>query len=76
MQPPPTPSGAPDSLDHVEFTADCKERERFAHVVLDWHLRRGLKTSVLDLGEVVPSILAEFLADWKEAELLWMSEVL
>lgn len=65
----------PNSFGDHESLADRKKRERFAHVVLDWHLRRGLKTALLDVGEVVPSILREFLADWKEAELLWMFEV-
>lgn len=65
----------PSSLEDGESLADRRKRERFAHVVLDWHLRRGLKTALLDVGEVVPSLLHEFLADWKEAELLWMFEV-
>lgn len=50
-------------------------RESFARFVLDWHLRRGLKTALLDVGAAVPDILREFLADWREAELLWMFQV-
>ncbi|CAM9379052.1 unnamed protein product [Scytosiphon promiscuus] len=51
------------------------ERENFARFVLDWHLRRGLKTALLDVGAAVPNILCEFLADWREAELLWMFQI-
>lgn len=43
--------------------------------MLDWHLRRELKTALLDVGKVVPNILMQFLADWREAELLWIFQV-
>ena len=68
-KPPPSPEGQ-------EETQDAKvERESFARFVLDWHLRKGLKTALLDVGAAVPDILREFLADWREAELLWMFQV-
>eukprot|EP00752_Nemacystus_decipiens_P010372 g9242.t1 len=68
-KPQPSPDG------HRE-TQDAKaDRESFARFVLDWHLRRGLKTALLDVGAAVPDILREFLADWREAELLWMFQI-
>lgn len=56
----------------VESREARAERQSFASFVLDWHLRRGYKTALLEVGEVVPDMLCEFLADWKEAELLWV----
>lgn len=56
----------------VESREARAERQTFARFVLDWHLRHGYKTALLQVGEVVPDMLCEFLADWKEAELLWI----
>ncbi|CAB1098719.1 unnamed protein product [Ectocarpus sp. CCAP 1310/34] len=56
----------------VESRESRAERQTFARFVLDWHLRHGYKTALLQVGEVVPDMLCEFLADWKEAELLWI----
>ena len=58
-----------------EGEEERREREHFAHFVLDWYLRRGLKAALLEVGAAVPNILCEFLADWREAELLWMFQV-
>lgn len=59
----------------VELSEAAQERKQFTNFVLDWHLRKGLKTALLDVGQVVPNILCQFLADWREAELLWIFQV-
>lgn len=79
MAPPPQGLGRDGPGNNHALGAESEaarlERESFARFVLDWHLRRGLKTALLDVGAAVPNILCEFLADWREAELLWMFQV-
>ena len=67
--------GGAEVVGEEEGEEERQEREHFAHFVLDWYLRRGLKAALLDVGAAVPNILCEFLADWREAELLWMFQV-
>lgn len=67
--------GDGDDDKSLEDDETRQEREAFARFVLDWHLRRQLKTALLDVGRVVPYILMQFLADWREAELLWIFQV-